>query len=118
MHRAHHHDHDLHALVDHQLDDDGARTALGRLAADPHAAARCAAYAAQHEVLTSLREGLALSLPAPSLAQLQDELRATVQHQEQMRLAVAVGGAMALLAVIGYVSWPHSTQQAGHETAI
>lgn len=94
MHRD---DHDLHAIVDHELDDEGMRTTLGRLAADRDAAARCAAYTEQRAALTSLREGLGLSLPARSLAELEGELRAVVQRRKQVRLAVAVGGAMAFV---------------------
>ena len=112
MHRD---DHDLHAIVDHELDDDGMRTTLGRLAVDPDAAARCAAYTEQRAALTSLREGLGLSLPARSLAELEDELRAIVQRRKQVRLAVAVGGAMAF---VGYASRPDSGHNPGPKTAV
>jgi anti-sigma factor RsiW len=116
MHRADRNDHELHAIVDHELDDDALRAALGRLLDDPDAAARCAAYHAQLEALTALRDGLTLSLPAPALVELEEELRATAQRQEQMRLTLAVGGAMAVMALIGYASWPGSASRAGRGT--
>ena len=106
MHDAEHFDDELHAVVDHQLEDANLHAAMARLLADPDAVARCAAYAAQRETLTALREGLTLSLPTPSLASLTAELHAAVEHQQQMRLTMAIGGVMALMAVVGYASWP------------
>lgn len=99
-----HTDHDLHALVDHQLDDAGMLEALERLASDTDATARCAAYAAQREGLMALRDGLSLSLPSPSLAAMTQELGAMVRWQEQMHLAMAVGSVMALMGIVGYAS--------------
>lgn len=104
MNHIDHVDHDIHALVDQQLDDAGMREALERLASDTDATARCAAYAAQREGLMALRDGLSLSLPSPSLAAMTQELGAMVRWQEQMHLAMAVGSVMALMGIVGYAS--------------
>lgn len=112
MHIIDHIDHELHALVDHQLDDAGMVAALEHLATDPEASARCAAYAEQRVGLMALRDGLSLSLPSPSLVAMTRELDATAHRQEQMYLAVAVGSVMALMGALGYASWPNSDSQA------
>lgn len=112
MHDIDHIDHELHALVDHQLDDADMVAALQRLAADPEASARCVAYAEQREGLMALRDGLSLSLPSPSLAAMTRELDAIAHRQEQMCLAVAVGSVMALMGVLGYANWPTSDREA------
>lgn len=111
MHGAVPYDAELHAVVDHQLDDEGLRAALARLLVDPDAAARCAAYSAQCEALSALREGLTLPVPDPSLADLEEELHAAVLNQHHMRLTMAVGGVMALMAVVGYASWPGQARE-------
>ena len=111
MHGAVPYDAELHAVVDHQLDDEGLRAALARLLADPDATARCADYSAQCEALSALREGLTLRVPEPSLADLTEELHAVVQHQNHMRITMAVGGVMALMAVVGYASWPGQSRE-------
>jgi|SwirhirootsSR2_FD_contig_61_4094913_length_754_multi_2_in_0_out_0_2 anti-sigma factor RsiW len=113
MHDIDHTDHELHALVDHQLDDADMVAALERLAADPEVSARCTAYAEQREGLMALRDGLSLSLPSPALAAMTRELDATAHRHEQMYLAaVAVGGVMALMGVLGYAGRSTSDREA------
>ena len=68
--------------------------------------------AAQREGLMALRDGLSLSLPSPSLAAMTQELGAMARWQEQMHLAMAVGGVMALMGIVGYASL--SDREVGH----
>ena len=106
----HHNDDELLALADHQLDDEAMRVALERLATDNDAASRYADYTAQAEALAALRDELCLAPPPPALSALADELEATVQRQDQVRMAMAVGGAMALMSAIGYATWSSTSQ--------
>ena len=104
-------DYALNAIVDHELGDDELQSALDRLAADEDAAARCAAYSAQRDSLAALRDGLSLHLPTPGLAEAQEELQLVAHRHDQLKLAAAIGGVMALVAVIGLTHWPDSTRQ-------
>jgi anti-sigma factor RsiW len=97
---------DLHAFVDGQLADDRSAAVTDRLAADPAAAERAAAYRDQRALLALLREQPAPEALSTPSSDLERALRDAVLRQERVRRMAAVGGAIALVAAIGYKSWP------------
>jgi anti-sigma factor RsiW len=97
---------DLHAFVDGQLADGRLAAVIDRLAADPAATERAAAYRDQRALLAALREQLAPEASSTPSSDLERGLRDAVLRQERVRRMAAVGGAVALLAAIGYKSWP------------
>jgi anti-sigma factor RsiW len=104
---------DLHAFVDGQLVGDRLDAVIDRLAADPATAERAAAYRDQRALLAALREH-----PAPALAasntptgDLERALRDAVLRQDRVRRMATVGGAIALVAAIGYRSWPRGQRR-------
>jgi anti-sigma factor RsiW len=67
---------DLHAFVDGELGADGRRRrVIARLATDPAAAKRVAAYARQRAVLAALEKALVLAPPPALLGELVRALR-------------------------------------------
>ena len=68
-------EHDLHALIDGEIAGPRAWAVLARLAANPEAAERAAAYARQRVALALLRESLRETDVTPRLAALGEALR-------------------------------------------
>ena len=96
---------DLHALVDGQLADDRLAGVIDRLGADRAMAERAAAYRDQLALLAALREQTAPEASSTRSGELERALRDAVTRQERVRRIAAVGGAVALVAAIGYKSW-------------
>jgi anti-sigma factor RsiW len=97
---------DLHAFVDGQLPEDRLGSVTDRLAAGPAAAERAEAYRDQLALLAALREQPAPEAPDTPSSDLERALRDAVLRQERVRRMAAVGGAIALVAAIGYKNWP------------
>ena len=106
MCRTERNENDLHAFVDCQLADGRLAVVIDHLAADPAAAERAAAYRDQLALLAALREQPAPKASGTPSGDLERALRDAVLRQERVRRVAAVGGAIALVAAIGYKSWP------------
>jgi anti-sigma factor RsiW len=97
---------DLHALVDGQLADGRVAGVIDRMGADRATAERAAAYRDQLTLLAALREQPAPEASSARSGDLERALHDAVLRQERVRRVAAVGGAIALVAAIGYKSWP------------
>jgi anti-sigma factor RsiW len=102
---------DLHAFVDGQLVGDRLDAVVDRLAADPATAERAAAYRDQRALLAALRAQPAPAEASTPARDLERALRDAVLRQDRVRRMATVGGAIALVAAIGYRSWPRGQRR-------